>query len=53
MKSEMKGRSFYAATDIIKNATEKLKKLSQNGFPLLKAYSYTVTQGDYSEENVA
>jgi hypothetical protein len=29
LKSTLKGRHFYKATDIIKNATEKLKRLSQ------------------------
>jgi len=28
----MKGQSSYDATDIIKNVTEELKKISQNGF---------------------
>jgi len=28
----LKGRRFCNATDIIKNATEELKRLSQNGF---------------------
>jgi hypothetical protein len=32
LKSAMKGRRFCDATDIIKNATEGLKRLSQNGF---------------------
>jgi translation initiation factor 2 alpha subunit (eIF-2alpha) len=32
LKSAMKGRRFFDATDIIKNATEELKRLSQNGF---------------------
>ena len=32
LKSAMKGRRFCNATDIIKNATEELKRLSQNGF---------------------
>jgi transposase len=32
LKSAMKGRRFCVATDIIKNATEELKRLSQNGF---------------------
>jgi hypothetical protein len=31
LKSTLKGRSFYDATDIIKNAMEELKRLSQNG----------------------
>jgi len=32
LKSAMKERGFCDATDIIKNATEELKMLSQNGF---------------------
>jgi hypothetical protein len=32
MKSALKGRRFCDATDIIKNATEELKMVSQNGF---------------------
>jgi hypothetical protein len=32
LKSAAKGRSFCDATDIIKNATEELKRLSQYGF---------------------
>jgi hypothetical protein len=31
MKSALKGRRFCDVTDIIKNATEELKRLSQNG----------------------
>ena len=31
-KSALKGRRFCDVTDIIKNATEELKRLSQNGF---------------------
>jgi hypothetical protein len=32
LKSALKGRSFCDATDIMKNATEELKRISQNGF---------------------
>jgi hypothetical protein len=32
LKSTLQGRSFCDAADIIKNATEELKKISQNGF---------------------
>jgi len=32
LKSAVKGRSFCDATDIIKNATKELKRLSQYGF---------------------
>jgi transposase len=41
MKSALKGRGFCDATDVIKNATKDMKMLSQNGFPLSQAYSYT------------
>jgi hypothetical protein len=32
LKSALKGRSFCGTTDTIENATEELKRLSQNGF---------------------
>jgi hypothetical protein len=32
LKSALKGRRLCDKTDIIKNATEELKRLSQNGF---------------------
>jgi len=32
LKSVLKGRRFCDASEIIKNATEELKSLSQNGF---------------------
>ena len=32
LKSALKGQRFCDATDIIKNATEELNRLSQNGF---------------------
>jgi histone-lysine N-methyltransferase SETMAR len=32
LKSALKGQRFCGATDIIKNATKQLKRLSQNGF---------------------
>jgi len=32
LKSVLKGQRFCDATDISKNATEELKRLSQNGF---------------------
>jgi hypothetical protein len=32
LKSELQGRRFCDATDTIKNATEELKRLSQNDF---------------------
>jgi hypothetical protein len=31
LKSALKGRRFCGASDVIKNATEELKRLSQNG----------------------
>jgi hypothetical protein len=56
MKSAMKGRGFCVATDIIKNATEELKRLSQNGFQGCFQHFYSrwrqciVVNGDYFEE---
>jgi hypothetical protein len=32
MKSTLKGQNSYDATDMTRNATEELKRLSQNGF---------------------
>jgi transposase len=32
LKSALKGRRFCDATDIIKNATDELKRLSKSGF---------------------
>jgi hypothetical protein len=32
LKSALKGRRFCDVTEIIKNVTEELKRLSQNGF---------------------
>jgi len=32
LKSALKGRCFYDGTDVIKNATEELKRFPQNGF---------------------
>jgi hypothetical protein len=32
LKSSLKEWHFFDATDVIKNATEELKRLSQNGF---------------------
>ena len=46
-------------TDIIKNATEELKRLSQNGFQQCFQYLYSrwqtciVLKGDYTEGNVS
>jgi hypothetical protein len=59
MKLELGGRRFCDATDIIKNAKEELKMLSQNGFQECFHHLYsrfqkcTVAQGDYLEGNVA
>jgi hypothetical protein len=53
----MKGRDFSVATDIIKNATEELKRLSQNDFQECFQHIYsrwrkcTVVNGDYFEED--
>jgi hypothetical protein len=52
----VKGRRFSDDTDIIKNVTEELKKLSQNGFQecFQQLYShwqkYTVAKGTISKE---
>jgi transposase len=58
LKSALKGQRCCVATDIIKNATEELKRLSQNGFQecFQHLYSYChkciVAQGDYCEGNI-
>jgi hypothetical protein len=55
----MKGRRFCDATDIIKNTTEELKRLSQNGFQECFQHNYSrwqkcvVAKGDYFEGNAA
>jgi ABC-type oligopeptide transport system ATPase subunit len=55
----MKGQIAYDATDIIKNVTEELKKLSQNGFqecfqhPCSHWQKCTVAQRDHFEGNIA
>ena len=55
LKSAMKGCRFCDAADIIKNATEELKKLSQSGFQVSFQYHYSrkqkylVVQGNYFE----
>jgi hypothetical protein len=54
----MKGRRFYDATDIIKNTTEELERLSQNGFQECSQHKYSrcvkclVEKGNYFEGNV-
>jgi len=44
MESALKGRRFCDATDIVKNATEKLKKLSQNVFQKCFQHIYSCWQ---------
>jgi hypothetical protein len=60
LKSALNRRRFCDATDITKNATEELKRLSQNGFlpgmfpTHLKSLSEVYSlKGDYFEEHVA
>ena len=59
LKSALKRRRFCDATDIIKNTTEELKRLSQNGLQECFQHLYgrwqkcIVAQGDYFEGNVA
>jgi hypothetical protein len=56
LKSVLKRRHFCDATDIIKNAMEELKRLSQNGLYFKHLYSCwkrIVAQGHYFEGNVA
>ena len=58
MKSALKGRRLFDATYIIKNATEELKTVSQNGFQECFQHLCShwqkciVAQGDYFEGNV-
>ena len=58
LKSAVKGRLFCDATDIIKNATEELKRLSRNGFQECFEHFYSRwqkcigAQGDYFEGTV-
>jgi len=58
-KSALRGRSFCDATDVIKNATDELNRLSSNGFQEWFQHIYSrcqkciVSQGDYFEANVA
>jgi hypothetical protein len=55
LKSALKGCCFCNAADVIKNATEELKKLSQSRFQLSFQYHYSrwqkylVIQGSYFE----
>ena len=59
LKSVLKGQRLCVTTDIIKNATEELKRLSQNGFQECYQRLYgrwqkcVVAQGDYYEANLA
>jgi histone-lysine N-methyltransferase SETMAR len=59
LKSEMKGRRSCDTADIIKNAMEELKRLSQNGFQECSIYLYSrwqkcvISKGNYFERNVA
>jgi hypothetical protein len=55
LKSALKGCRFCDAADIIKNATDELKKLSLGGFQVSFQYHYSrwqkylVAQGNYFE----
>ena len=42
LKSALKGRQFCGATDIIRNATEELKRLSRKGFSRKVSSTFTV-----------
>jgi hypothetical protein len=59
LKSALKGRRFCDATDIIMNATEELKRFSENGFQECFQYIYNLcqkcisAQGGYFEGNVS
>jgi len=59
LKSALKGRRFCDVTDIIKNATEELIRLSQNGFQECFQHLYSrwqkciIAQGGCFEGNVA
>ena len=60
LKSALKGGRLCDATEIIKNATKELKRLSQNGFEKCfptQMYSRwqrcIAVQGEYFEGNVA
>jgi hypothetical protein len=47
LKSASKGRCFCADTDIIKNATEELKRLSQNGPRKVSNIVHSCTGGQF------
>jgi hypothetical protein len=59
LKSVLKERPFCDATDVIKNAMEKLKRLSLNSFQECFQHLYShwrncvVPQGNYFAGNVA
>ena len=59
LKSALKTRGFCEASDIIKNATEELKRLTQNGFQEYFQQVYSrwqkpiFAQGDCFEGSVA
>jgi hypothetical protein len=59
LKSALKGRCFCDSNDIIRNATEELKRLSQTGFQECFQHLYScwqeciVAQGDYCDGNEA
>jgi hypothetical protein len=55
LKSALNGWCFFDATDLIKNATEKPRRLSQNGYQeyfqhIFKRWQKSImAQGDYFE----
>jgi len=55
MKSALKAERFCVATDIMKNATEKLKRLTQHGCQEFLQHlhsrwqNFIVAKGDYFE----
>jgi hypothetical protein len=59
MKSQLKGRRFYDAPDMIKNVTVELKFISQNGYQewfqhfCNRWQKCVVAQGYYFEGNAA
>jgi hypothetical protein len=58
LKSALEGQRLCDTPDIIKNATEELKRLSQNGFEEYFQHRYSrwqkcaVAPGDYFEGNI-
>jgi len=58
LKSALMGQRLCDTTDIIKNTTEELKRLSQNNFQEYFQHFYSrwqkclVAQGDYFEGNI-